>query len=216
MESPNGSDSPPHPQVEKKRLNRAPSPARPVLRDVHFRSAKQIVPKSPKFAKQAASQTRVPRRAAPAAKDKPAPAKITVKPSAAKKAGKVTQHAPPEPKPAHQVDRIKGRVAAGSPILVPTGRGDSSSDLSDCPSDERRRVQAASSDAESGSSECAEQVRAEAAGTRTASPGPGKAQRSAGGKDVFREDMLREIEELRSENDYLKVRRIMEYRGICM
>ncbi|KAI7809793.1 putative protein SOGA2-like [Triplophysa rosa] len=247
MESPNGSDTKPqshhpHPQVEKKRLNRAPSPARPVLKDVHSRSAKQIVPKSPKFSKQHAtaasvtSQSRVPRRAAPGAKDKPAPAKSNIKPSAAKKAVKVTQHAASEPKPACKVDtapqiaKSKGRLAplshgaAGSPIRVPTGRvcqTDSSSDLSDCPSeplsDDQRLVQAASSDAESasgsGSSERAEQVAGvrmctAAAGMCQASPVSGKtaksAQLKAEGKDMIHEDLSREIEELRSENDYLK------------
>lgn len=250
MESPNGSDTKPqshhpHPQVEKKRLNRAPSPARPALKDVHSRSSKQIVPKSPKFNKQhatassVASHNRVPRRAAPGAKDKPAPAKSNIKPSAAKKAVKVTQHAASEPKPACKLDtapqiaKSKGRLAqlslgaAGSPIRVPTGRvcqTDSSSDLSDCPSeplsDEQRLVQAASSDAESasgsGSSERPEQVatvrmRTEAAGMCQASPVSGKAEKSAQhkaeGKDMIHEDLSREIEELRSENDYLKVSR---------
>lgn len=249
MESSNGSDTKPqshhpHPQVEKKRLNRAPSPARPVLKDVHSRSVKQIVPKSPKFSKQqhataaSVASSRVPRRAAPGAKDKPAPAKSNTKPSAAKKAVRVTQHAASEPKSACKVDtappiaKSKGRLAplshgaAGSPIRVPTGRvcqTDSSSDLSDCPSeplsDEQRHVQAASSDAESasgsGSSERAEQVavvrmRTAAAGMSQASPVSGKTEKSAQlkaeGKEMIHEDLLREIEELRSENDYLKVR----------
>ncbi|KAG1930566.1 microtubule cross-linking factor 1 isoform X1 [Pimephales promelas] len=246
MESPNGSDTKPqshhpHPQVEKKRLNRAPSPARPVLKDVHSRTAKPIVPKSPKFNKQQTSSTpvtphsRVPRRAVPGAKDKPASAPAKSKPSATKKAVKVTQHAASEPKPAcktvdtaaPQIPKSKGRLA---PIRVPTARGvcqtDSSSDLSDCPSeplsDEQRLVQAASSDAESGSgSGSSEQVvgvrvRALAlgAGGSQASPAPGahgdqcKAEKDAqfktGGKEMAPEEMLREIEDLRSENDYLK------------
>jgi len=245
MESPNGSDTKPqshhpHPQVEKKRLNRAPSPARPVLKDVHSRTAKPIVPKSPKFNKQQTSSTpvtphsRVPRRAVPGAKDKPASAPAKSKPSATKKAVKVTQHAASEPKPAckavdtaaPQIPKSKGRLA---PIRVPTARGvcqtDSSSDLSDCPSeplsDEQRLVQAASSDAESGSgSGSSEQVvgvrvRALGAGGSQASPAPGahgdqcKAEKDAqfktGGKEMAPEEMLREIEDLRSENDYLKV-----------
>lgn len=249
MESSNGSDTKPqshhpHPQVEKKRLNRAPSPARPVLKDVHSRTAKPIVPKSPKFNKQQSSaapvtpQSRVPRRTVPGAKDKSAsaPAKSNIKPSATKKAVKVTQHAASEPKPAckavdtaaPQIPKSKGRLA---PIRVPTGRGvcqtDSSSDLSDCPSeplsDEQRLVQAASSDAESGSgsgsSEQAAGVRVRAlalgAGGSQAAPAPGAhadkckadkdAQFKTEGKEMAQEELLREIEDLRSENDYLKV-----------
>ncbi|XP_058611741.1 microtubule cross-linking factor 1 isoform X7 [Onychostoma macrolepis] len=243
MESSNGSDTKPqshhpHPQVEKKRLNRVPSPARPVLKDVHSRTAKPIVPKSPKFNKQHASaapvtpQSRVPRRTVPSAKDKTAsaPAKSNIKPSATKKAVKVTQHAASEPKPAckavdtgaPQIAKSKARLA---PIRVPTGRGvcqtDSSSDLSDCPSeplsDEQRLVQAASSDAESGSGSGSSdqpagvRVRISGAG---AAPVPGahadkcKAEKDAQfkpeGKEMAQEELLREIEDLRSENDYLK------------
>ncbi|XP_051556570.1 microtubule cross-linking factor 1 isoform X3 [Myxocyprinus asiaticus] len=245
MESSNGSDTKPHhhhhSQVEKKRLNRAPSPARPVLKDVHSRSVKPIVPKSPKLTKQpVASQSRVQRRTVPGAKDKCAPAKSTIKPSATKKAVKVTQHAASEPKPpckvvdtVPQVAKSKGRLAAlapGSPIRVPTGRvaqTDSSSDLSDCPSeplsDEQRLVQAASSDADSGSgSGSSEQVAADnpgirmrrAGGVSRASPLSGvhtekcRAEKSAQlkpeGKEMVQEELLREIEDLRSENDYLK------------
>uniref|UniRef100_A0A9J7YWW5 Microtubule crosslinking factor 1 n=1 Tax=Cyprinus carpio carpio TaxID=630221 RepID=A0A9J7YWW5_CYPCA len=244
MESSNVSDTKPqshphpHPQVEKKRLNRAPSPARPVLKDVHSRTAKPIVPKSPKFNKQPASaapvtpQSRVPRRTVPSAKDKTAsaPAKSNIKPSATKKAVKVTQHAASEPKPAckavdtgaPQIAKSKARLA---PIRVPTARGvcqtDSSSDLSDCPSeplsDEQRLVQAASSDAESGSgsgsSEHAAGVRVRISGAGAA-PVPGahadkcKAEKDAQfkpeGKEMAQDELLREIEDLRSENDYLK------------
>ncbi|XP_073713151.1 microtubule cross-linking factor 1-like [Misgurnus anguillicaudatus] len=254
MESPNGSDTKPqshhHPQVEKKRLNRAPSPARPVLKDVHSRSGKQIVPKSPKLNKPqasaapVASQSRVPRRATPSAKEKPAPAKSNIKPSSTKKSVKVTQHAASEPKPAGrvvdtapQIAKSKQRLAplshgpVGSPIRVPTGRvcqTDSSSDLSDCPSeplsDEQRLVQAASSDVEScsgsGSSERGEQVAeirvrtADSSATLReaamsgAHAGKCKAEKTAQfkaeGKEMIQEELLREIEDLRSENDYLK------------
>ncbi|XP_026061324.1 microtubule cross-linking factor 1 isoform X2 [Carassius auratus] len=244
MESSNGSDTKPqshhhpHPQVEKKRLNRAPSPARPVLKDVHSRTAKPIVPKSPKINKQPASaapvtpHSRVPRRTVPNAKDKTAsaPAKSNIKPSATKKAIKVTQHAVSEPKPtckavdtgAPQIAKSKARLA---PIRVPTGRGvcptDSSSDLSDCPSeplsDEQRLVQAASSDAESGSGSGSSE---QAAGVRVRISGAGaapvhgahadkcKAEKDAQfkpeGKEMAQDELLREIEDLRSENDYLK------------
>ncbi|XP_042568737.1 microtubule cross-linking factor 1-like isoform X3 [Cyprinus carpio] len=242
MESSNGSDTKPqshhpHPQVEKKRLNRAPSPARPVLKDVHSRTAKPIVPKSPKFNKQPASaapvtpQSRVPRRTVPGAKDKTAsaPAKSNTKPSVTKKAVKVTQHAASEPKPAckavdtgaPQMAKIKARLA---PIRVPTARGvcqtDSSSDLSDCPSeplsDEQRLVRAASSDAESGSgsgsSEQAAGVRVRGGSQAALVPGAHADKCKAGkdaqfkpeGKEMAQEELLREIEDLRSENDYLK------------
>ncbi|XP_016111230.1 microtubule cross-linking factor 1-like [Sinocyclocheilus grahami] len=236
MESSTGSDtkpqSHPHPQVEKKRLNRVPSPARPVLKDVHSRTAKPIVPKSPKFNKQHASaapvtpHSRVPRRTVPSAKDKPAsaPAKSNIKPSATKKAVKVTRHAASEPKPACKAVDTKNKARL-APVRVPTGRGvcqtDSSSDLSDCPSeplsDEQRLVQAASSDAESGSgsgsSEQAAGVRVRISGVGAA-PVPGAhadkckaekdAQFKAEGKETAQEELLREIEDLRSENDYLK------------
>ncbi len=247
MESSNGSDTKPqsphpHPQVEKKRLNRTPSPARPIPKDVHSRTAKPIVPKSPKFNKQHASaapvtpQIRVPRRTVPSARDKTASAhaKSNIKPSATKKTVKVTQHAASEPKPTckavdtgvPQITKTKARLA---PIRVPTGRGvcqtDSSSDLSDCPSeplsDEQRLVQAASSDAESGSgsSEQAAVVRVRISGAGAA-PVPGahadkcKAEKDAQfkpeGKEMAQEELLREVEDLRSENDYLKVSRRTE------
>ncbi|XP_051983667.1 microtubule cross-linking factor 1-like isoform X2 [Xyrauchen texanus] len=239
MESSNGSDTKPHhhSQVEKKRLNRTPSPARPVLKDVHSRSTKPIVPKSPKLAKQpVASLSRIQRRTVQGAKDKCTPAKSNLKPSATKKPVKVTQHATSEPNPpckvvdtAPQIAKCKGRLAAlvpGSPIRVPTGRSaqtDSSSDLSDCPSeplsDEQRLVPAANSDAESGSgsSERGEQVAADNPGIRTrmaggvsrVSPLSGvhaekSAQLKPEGKEMVQEELLREIEDLRSENDYLK------------
>ncbi|XP_062407125.1 microtubule cross-linking factor 1 [Sardina pilchardus] len=289
MESPNGSgnDTRPHShhQLEKKRLNRAPSPARPFLKDTHSRSPKTpaIVPKSPKLNKQQAppgqlaTQSRLSRRTLTGAKDKSALAKSHLKSSVTKKAVKVTQHvAAAEPKTAskvvdsspHLAKSKKGRVAPlshgplghGSPIRVPTGatigrvgQTDSSSDLSDCPSeplsDEQRLAQAPSSDAESGtgsgSSERDHVVAgdnppqtasaSEASGAPVArlraveAPGArGMSQAAAGAgahtekskpdksaaasaqfklersKELIEEDLLREIEELRSENDYLK------------
>ncbi|XP_041658264.1 microtubule cross-linking factor 1 isoform X2 [Cheilinus undulatus] len=190
MESSNGSGSdtkPQNHQLEKKRLNRAPSPARPFLKDVHSRSTKPpaIVPKSPKLSKQQqaaslplAHPNRSSRRSTPGPKEKPATAKSNTKSSVAKKPTKVPQHAAAEPKAASiKADSTsspilakskKGKVAShtgplshGSPIRVPTGaplgrvsQTDSSSDLSDCPSeplsDEQRLQPAASSDAESG------------------------------------------------------------------
>ncbi|XP_047444711.1 microtubule cross-linking factor 1 isoform X2 [Mugil cephalus] len=189
MESSNGSGSdtkPQNHQLEKKRLNRAPSPARPFLKDVHSRSTKPpaIVPKSPKFSKQQQQSASVPlahpnrssRRNAAGAKEKPATARSNTKSTVAKKPTKVPQQAAAEPKAASikpdstsspvLAKSKKGKLASGplshgSPIRVPTGaplgrvsQTDSSSDLSDCPSeplsDEQRLAPAASSDAESG------------------------------------------------------------------
>ncbi|KAF3698711.1 Microtubule cross-linking factor 1 [Channa argus] len=219
MESSNGSGSdtkPQNHQLEKKRLNRAPSPARPFLKDVHSRSTKPpaIVPKSPKLNKQHQSATvplahpnRSSRRNATGAKEKPAAAKSNTKSTVAKKSTKVPQHAAAaEPKAASiKPDSTsspilakgkKGKLASGSPgphshgspIRVPTGASlgrvsqtDSSSDLSDCPSeplsDEQRLAPAASSDAESGTGSSDRDqlgtdnpLRAEATGAPAAGP----------------------------------------------
>ncbi|XP_064869717.1 microtubule cross-linking factor 1-like [Oncorhynchus nerka] len=195
---------PPNHQLEKKRLNRAPSPARPFLKDV--RSSPKpaaIVPKSPKLTKQqhssspvalSSNQSRISRRTPTGAKDnKPATVKShsTKSSTVTKKTVKVIQHAALEPKPTtasaskpspdsstsspHLALKAKkskiatltashhGTLNLGSPIRVPTGatplgsrvsQTDSSSDLSDCPSepDEQRLAAAASSDGESGGS----------------------------------------------------------------
>ncbi|XP_054869993.1 microtubule cross-linking factor 1 isoform X2 [Amphiprion ocellaris] len=269
MESSNGSggDTKPHNhQLEKKRLNRAPSPARPFLKDVHSRSKPPaIVPKSPKLNKQQQQSASVPsahpnrssRRTG--AKEKPAPARSSTKSAAVKKPSKVPQHAAAEPRtssisPVLAKGKKKlaspGPLSHGSPIRVPTGaplgrvsQTDSSSDLSDCPSeplsDEQRLAPAASSDAESGTGSSdrdqlgADNPPAAAAPTplRTteasssakgsmsqALPAPGshgdkhkQEKPSTGaqpklpsGKDAPEEELLREIEDLRSENDYLK------------
>ncbi|XP_069014021.1 microtubule cross-linking factor 1 isoform X1 [Embiotoca jacksoni] len=281
MESSNGSGSdtkPQNHQLEKKRLNRAPSPARPFLKDVHSRSTKPpaIVPKSPKLHKQQQSASvplahpnRSSRRNATGAKEKLASAKSHTKSTVAKKPTKVPQHAAAEPKAAGiKPDSIsspilakgkKGRLASGSPgplshgspIRVPTAASlarvsqtDSSSDLSDCPSeplsDEQKLAPAASSDAESGTGSSDRDqlgadnpLRAETAAatplrTTEASAAKGsmsqalpalgshgdkhKQERPStsaqfklpGTKDVTEDDLLREIEDLRSENDYLK------------
>ncbi|XP_026170368.1 microtubule cross-linking factor 1 isoform X2 [Mastacembelus armatus] len=283
MESSNGSGGdtkPQNHQLEKKRLNRAPSPARPFLKDVHSRATKPpaIVPKSPKLNKQhqsatvpLAHPTRSSRRNTAGAKDKPATAKSSTRSGVAKKPTKVSQHAAAEPKaasikpdssssPVYSKGK-KGKLGSGSPgplshgspIRVPTGaplgrvsQTDSSSDLSDCPSeplsDEHRLALAASSDAESGTGSSdrdqlgvdnplrADTTGAAAAPLRTteaspakgsmsqAQPAPGahgekhkqeKPSTSAqfklpGTKDVTEGDLLREIEDLKSENDYLK------------
>lgn len=280
MESSNGSGSdtkPQNHQLEKKRLNRAPSPARPFLKDVHSRSSKPpaIVPKSPKLNKPASvplvHPNRSSRRHTAGAKEKPATAKSNAKSSVVKKPTKVPQHAAVEPKVASITPDStsspilakgrKGKLASGSPgppghgspIRVPTGalhgrvsQTDSSSDLSDCPSeplsDEQKLAPAASSDAESGTgSSDRDQVggdnplRAEATGATGAAaagaplrtiesmsqaqlapgahgekpkqekPSPGAQFRLPGSKDMSEEDLLREVDDLRSENDYLKV-----------
>ncbi|XP_029380456.1 microtubule cross-linking factor 1 isoform X2 [Echeneis naucrates] len=282
MESSNGSGSdtkPQNHQLEKKRLNRAPSPARPFLKDVHSRSTKPpaIVPKSPKLTKQQQQQQHqsasVPlvhpnrssrHRNAAAAKEKPASARSHAKSAVGKKPTKVPQHAAAaEPKAAgSRADSTssptltkgkKGKLASGSPgphvhgspIRVPTGaplgrvsQTDSSSDLSDCPSeplsDEQRLAAAASSDAESGTGSSDRDqpgadnpLRAEAAAPppRTTDPPSAKGSMSQaqhgekhkqekpttsaqfklpGAKDATEEELLREVEDLRSENDYLK------------
>lgn len=279
MESSNGSGSdtkPQNHQLEKKRLNRAPSPARPFLKDVHTRGAKPpaIVPKSPKLSKQQQSATvplahlnRSSRRTPAGAKEKAATAKSNTKSAVAKKPTKVPQHAAAEPKPASikpdctsspifaKVKKGKlasgspGPLSHGSPIRVPTGaplgrvsQTDSSSDLSDCPSeplsDEQRLAPAASSDAESGTgSSDRDQLGAEATASTAAAPprtteasaakgSKSQAQLAPGShgekhkqekpsasaqsklpstKQATEEDLQREIEDLRSENDYLKV-----------
>lgn len=289
MESSNGSGEtkPQNHQLEKRRLNRAPSPARPFLKDVHSRSPKPTatVPKSPKFNKQQSStvslanQNRSSRRNITGAKDKPASVKSSSKSTVAKRTTKGPQHAAPEPKIASKPDSSsssspllakgkKGKLASlshgplshGSPIRVPTGatlsrvnQTDSSSDLSDCPSeplsDEQRQVPAASSDTESGTgSSDRDQVGADnplqtaeatggavaplhtveagAAAAHTAKGSMSQAQSGTGAheekytqekptisaqhklygsKEIIEEDLLREIEDLRSENDYLKV-----------
>lgn len=151
MESSNGSGSdtkPQNHQLEKKRLNRAPSPARPILKDAHSRSTKPpaIAPKSPKLNKQQqpgalplAHPNRNSRRNTAASKEKvAAAAKSNAKSSAVKKPNKVAHPGAVEPKaPSIKPDStsspiLKSRKAKpaslspgtpshGSPIRVPTG-----------------------------------------------------------------------------------------------
>ncbi|XP_069047714.1 microtubule cross-linking factor 1 isoform X2 [Lepisosteus oculatus] len=193
MESLNGTNNESKPQnhqlVEKKRLNRAPSPARPFLKDIHSRSSAKppaIPPKSPNLSSKQqqqqqqstgllASQNRLSRRSISGAKDKPAPAKSAAKTAVPKKAAKTIQHGTTEPKLAGHssgkgkkekrcavAEAPRGSPGQSSSVGAPGGAGlgrsshtDSSSDLSDCPSeplsDEQRLTQAGSSDAESGS-----------------------------------------------------------------
>nr|XP_057917521.1 microtubule cross-linking factor 1 isoform X2 [Doryrhamphus excisus] len=239
MESSNGSDtrSNQH-QLERKRPNRVPSPARPFLKDVHARSAKPpaIAPKSPKLGKQQQAPNRSSRHNITPVKEKPVAARSRTKAGVAKKLTRLPQHASAEPKTSSPIfsKAKKGKLVSisdGSPIRVPTGplvsQTDSSSDLSDCASE---LAPAASSDAESGTgSSDRDHLGADrpaaAAPVHTIEPnpvpkgsaspfqsGPGTlAERpktapstQGGGKDGTEEDLLREIEDLRSENDYLK------------
>ncbi|XP_072296787.1 microtubule cross-linking factor 1 isoform X2 [Eucyclogobius newberryi] len=226
MERSGGSDRAHGPQLEKKRLNRAPSPARPFIKDVHSRSTKSsLVPKSPKLSKQSPAvphPSRASRRTATAAKDKPPPAKTGPR-TPAKKSPKTS----PKPEPSSPVLLAvqKLKHAHGSPIRVPTGAdhvraaaaaaaAGSSSDLSDCSAPESGT---GSSDRDPQGADNP-QARAPAAGSgATAAPRaepPGATSSSMsqsqphkapqGPREAPEEELLREIEDLRSENDYLK------------
>ncbi|XP_053913195.1 microtubule cross-linking factor 1 isoform X4 [Cuculus canorus] len=207
-----------HPHADKKKLHRAPSPARPFLKDL--RAAAKPPPAPPK-------SPCLPSRAPPSAHPAPAglpaaPCRLPRRPAApggkaAASAGRAGARAAPCAKRAPRgaepggAGRGAGRhpggeaaAAAAAPgkacrkakrggghavsALARVGHTDSSSDLSDCPSeplsDEQRLPPAASSDAESGSSE----REAPAAPQPRAEP----------------EELQRELEELRSENEYLK------------
>ncbi|KAM4687614.1 LOW QUALITY PROTEIN: microtubule cross-linking factor 1 [Discoglossus pictus] len=220
-----------HPHAEKKRLNRAPSPARPFLRDPHPRGGpvkpSVLPPKSPSnnIRHQSpgvlATHSRVSRRSTPGAKDKPCPAKpCSAKASLSnKRASRAAQdptgkggkreqqqHAPSSPHPAptrRRLQRLEAPVPGVCSSLSRVSHTDSSSDLSDCPSeplsDEQRVRPARSSDNESGSSEQAPStphIVAPVTAERSQEPAP-----ACQGQE---EDLLREVEELRSENDYLK------------
>uniref|UniRef100_H3DBK9 Microtubule crosslinking factor 1 n=1 Tax=Tetraodon nigroviridis TaxID=99883 RepID=H3DBK9_TETNG len=154
MESSNGSGSDTkaqHQQPEKKRLNRAPSPARPVLKDAHSRSSKPpaIAPKSPKLSKPPQQQqpgalplahpSRNSRRNTAASKEKvAAAAKSNARSPAVKKPNKVAHPGAAEPrapsikpdntsspslksKKAKPASLSPGAPGHGSPIRVPTG-----------------------------------------------------------------------------------------------
>lgn len=229
MESSNGSES--KPQLEKRRMNRAPSPARPSLKEVHSRPNKPPAggPKSPKLSRRQQPAPSAPpnrsRRGAAGSKEKPVPLKgtrsaVPKKPTKAVHGTKPDGTSPVLSKTKKGKPASSGPVSQGSPVRVPTGaplgHTDSSSDLSDCPSeprsDQHKPAPVASSDAESGtgSSDRDQPVEAAAAakGGVPAQPGPGqkpKPSKESGTKAVTEEDLLREVEDLRSENDYLKV-----------
>ncbi|KAJ8403303.1 hypothetical protein AAFF_G00355200 [Aldrovandia affinis] len=139
MESTNGSNGEIKQQIhqlEKKRLNRAPSPARPVLKDIHSRpSAKPpgIAPKSPKLSNKQqqqsagllATQSRISRRLISVAKEKPTPVKSNAKSVTTKKAAKVAQHATSEQKVASKQgdssqNTTKGKKGKNPPVAEST------------------------------------------------------------------------------------------------
>ncbi|XP_075777082.1 microtubule cross-linking factor 1 isoform X3 [Pelodiscus sinensis] len=215
-----------HPYSEKKRLNRAPSPARPFLKDLHGRasSAKPppVPPKSPSLSGKPpqpgpspqsagllATQSRLSRRsgsqgakaaAAAGAGGRTGSAKAALwskKASRAQEQGGGKAGARQEPGHPPGKGR-KGKRSAPLPqggSLAPAaapglGSGhaaparlshtDSSSDLSDCPSeplsDEQRPAQAASSDAESGTGSSDREQPPPSAPGRAGTPLPGASQ----------------------------------------
>ncbi|XP_073407048.1 microtubule cross-linking factor 1 isoform X4 [Dendrobates tinctorius] len=222
--------------AEKKRLHRAPSPARPFLKDSHPRAppAKPSVlpPKSPSPGIRHQSpgllvtHNRLSRRSAPAKANpaKPASAKASLSSKRALRPShgpgerrRDTPGAPSSPVPAAGAGRRRGqRLEPPSPRLPRVSHTDSSSDLSDCPSeplsDEQRPLPAHSSDNESGCSERAAVTLPEIVLTAEPRDGGPRSEEPRGpprknpapphpGQD---EELLRELEELRSENDYLK------------
>ncbi|KAM6103622.1 microtubule cross-linking factor 1 isoform 7-T7 [Theristicus caerulescens] len=263
-----------HPHAEKKRLHRAPSPARPFLKDLHARAAAAAKPppappKSPGLSGRAPPSPH-PGAHPPAAGLLAAPGRLSRRPAApggkaaavAAAAGRAGAKAAPcakraargpEPGPGGRGGGRqpggeaapppgKGRkgkraAAAGSghaaaAALARVGHTDSSSDLSDCPSeplsDEQRLAPAASSDAESGTGSSDREREPPAAQPAAAEPtrtGPGRGAPPppgprgdplpappGGGRAPSRgepppaapEELQREVEELRSENEYLK------------
>ncbi|XP_051943843.1 microtubule cross-linking factor 1 isoform X2 [Hippocampus zosterae] len=226
METPNGSagnDTRPS-QPEKKRPNRVPSPARPFLKDARAAKPPAIGPKSPKLGKQQAPN-RGSRRNITAAKEKPpavartgAKAGLTKKPSRLPGAEFKATSSPILAK-AKKGNLVLACLGHGSPVRVSTGlvgQTDSSSDLSDCPSE---LAPVASSDAESGTGSSDKDHPGAEPPLRTEPPataatlvlnpaakatvcvartGPEKKPKGP------EEELLREIEDLRSENDYLK------------
>ncbi|KAG8442196.1 hypothetical protein GDO86_011119 [Hymenochirus boettgeri] len=228
--------------IDKKRLNRVPSPARPFIREPHSKGtpAKPSVlpPKSPSSSTPApGANGRLSRRSVPLLKEKPGPAKpYSAKSSLSSKRATRSHHGPSDPncKVAPRRETLLHGPFSPRPAAVPTRkrlqgldgaapgvRGvshtDSSSDLSDCPSeplsDEHRQQRAQSSDNESGS--IPEIVLSLDTDQHHATP-PSEAPRESGSNgtpikfqpittsQVQDEDLLREVEELRSENDYLK------------
>ncbi|XP_077348588.1 microtubule cross-linking factor 1 isoform X1 [Lithobates pipiens] len=199
MESGSTESRPPS-RADKKRLNRAPSPARPFLRD---RSA-LLPPKSP-----VPTPGRLSRRGTPA-KDKPLPARGKPAPPGKRGAPSSGRRDPPSSPITTAGRRVERAAPPGATLRVTNT--DSSSDLSDCPSeplsDEHRPLPPAqpahSSDNDSASS-TALSVPPDIVRPVGAGKDDGRGKRSAPqGPAQEEEEVLRELDELRSENDYLK------------
>lgn len=236
METVSGGDPRLQSHGEKKRLHRVPSPARPLLRAPPVK-ASVPPPKSPSLGHPPTPHSRLSRRNVPA-KEKPSPARGSAKTSLSTKrawhgtgenTGKASNRrepplllqGPPSPSTA------AGRRSAHTPDTF-VRLTDSSSDLSDCPSeplsDEQRPRPAASSDNESGE-QVAGIVLLVGADKRRALPGKHDARRGAHsdphpcaatpsrGQD---DELHRELDELRSENDYLKVGAGMAGKVACL
>ncbi|XP_030043398.1 microtubule cross-linking factor 1 [Microcaecilia unicolor] len=204
MEAVSGAD--PKLQQQARRLHRAPSPARPFLRDPRTAPAKlppPPPPPPPKSPHLSAKPPRPSRRSStPGAKNKPSPARSTVKKAVRAPPGP----AEPPPRKAAPGDGGRGKRPAPSPACGHSSSGggssSSSSDLSDCASeplsDDPRPVQPS----------------VPAGNDRPQQPvAPGPRQAGVGGERPQAEQeeraeeallLLREMEELRSENDYLK------------
>ncbi|XP_029582461.1 microtubule cross-linking factor 1 isoform X2 [Salmo trutta] len=132
MESSGSGEStkPPNHQLEKKRLNRVPSPARPVPKDVHSSSRSSpkptvIVPKSPKLTKHqhsshvpvSSNQNRITRRTPTGAKDNKTTAvksHSTKSSTVTKKTVKIIQHATSE----HKTTTASKPTSDSSPHLA--------------------------------------------------------------------------------------------------
>ncbi|XP_054981770.1 microtubule cross-linking factor 1 isoform X3 [Sorex araneus] len=192
---------------ERRRPQRAPSPARPGLQEPPGRAAAPAAP------------DRLPRRGG--CKDKPPPGAARAAPSPRKppsRAGK-----PPGPPAATKTRKAPRSPAPSAPPAPPaasaapaapgpgsrSSQADSSSDLSDGPSeplsDEQRPRPAAGSDARSPGRPsllaCAcPGLRGSLVGSPPGRAAPGPPKEPA----AQEEELLREVEELRSENDYLK------------
>ncbi|CAI5779728.1 microtubule cross-linking factor 1 isoform X1 [Podarcis lilfordi] len=223
---------PPSPQsphrsfAEKKRLHRAPSPARPFLKDLHARAASAkpppVPPKSPSLSGKPqspqagarphspgllATQSRLSRRScAQGAKAAAAACLAAGKAGSAKSALSSKKAARAQEQAGAKAggrqpggEPSKGRKGKRCAALAPPGslapaaglgsgpgarisHTDSSSDLSDCPSeplsDEQRLAQAASSDAESGTGS-SDREREQPQPAPALPPGPGVAPQPA-------------------------------------
>ncbi|MBN3281558.1 MTCL1 factor, partial [Polyodon spathula] len=192
--------------VEKKRLNRAPSPARPFNKDLLSRSSAKpppVPPKSPNLSSKQqqqsagslATQNRLSRRSVTSVKEKPPPAKSTTKSVATKKANKVIQHGTTENKVSNNrqsdpstkgkrcslAESTHGSLGQCTGASAHPGSGLGRNSHTDSSSDLSDCLSEPLSD---------EQRQAQAS--------------SSDAEELIEEELQREIEDLRSENDYLK------------